>query len=105
MSRAVRDWSRVEKICPGGTSSALALMVALAGGFAARMSAQEQAYTERVLYSFAGGSDGAEPLAGGVRGGAGTPPRPHRGGGPPRRGKLETTAHARKRNGRERVST
>ncbi len=48
-----------------------AVTLALALGTFAPVLGQGQTYTERVLYSFAGGADGANPLAGLVRDAAG----------------------------------
>ena len=47
--------------------AAVAIAIMLVPAVLATGSAQAQTYTERVLYSFKGGGDGAEPLAGLVR--------------------------------------
>ena len=52
-------------------SSAVVVGTALVMGASAASWAQGQTYTEKVIYSFAGGSDGADPLAGLVRDGVG----------------------------------
>lgn len=56
-------WGRISSAVVAGT-------VFVMGAFAAS-SAQGASYMEKVIYSFAGGSDGADPLAGLVRDGAG----------------------------------
>jgi uncharacterized repeat protein (TIGR03803 family) len=55
----------------GRISSAVVAGTVLVMGAAASSWAQGQTYTEMVIYSFASGSDGADPLAGLVRDGAG----------------------------------
>ena len=71
MRSAARDRNSVAGMRWGRISSAVVAGTVLVMGAAASYWAQGQTYTKNVIYSFTGGSDGADPLAGLVRDGVG----------------------------------